>query len=91
MIDDEEDFDEFEPNVLLQYCFPDVYGPNYGFRTLLSYEDECEVGESCDSDGETLDICNGDLRGEDKIGTFLFTHKSEIMNSNIINLYWGFI
>ena len=43
--DEFEDEIEFENNVLINYCFDEIYGPNYGIRTLLEYEEECEEGE----------------------------------------------
>ena len=40
--DEDDEIDEEEENVLNQYCFEDLYGPNFGFRSLLEYEKECE-------------------------------------------------
>ena len=55
-MDDEEDLDEEEENALLRYCFADIYGPNFGFRTLVEFSEVCEdeEGRSCDN-SESLD------------------------------------
>ena len=42
--------------MFLEYCFPDIYGPNFGFSTLLEFEVECIVGESCTENGESIDV-----------------------------------
>ena len=55
-----EDFtdDEFdqendsETNVLTDYCFGEIYGPNYGIRTFIEFEEECEEGSTCIADIE---------------------------------------
>ena len=51
VFDDEEDLDEEEENALLRYCFADIYGPNFGFRTLVEFSEVCEddEGRSCDN------------------------------------------
>ena len=51
VLDDEEDLDEEEENALLRYCFSDIYGPNFGFRTLVEFSEVCEdeEGRSCDN------------------------------------------
>ena len=41
-LDEEEDLDEGEENALLRYCFEDIYGPNFGFRTLVEFDEVCE-------------------------------------------------
>ena len=63
--DEDDEIDEEEENVLNQYCFEDLYGPNFGFRSLLEYETECEedsdIGRRCQegldefSDNNNLD------------------------------------
>ena len=40
--------------MFLEYCFPDIYGPKFGFSTLIEFEDECIVGESCTDSGESI-------------------------------------
>ena len=40
--------------MFLEYCFPDIYGPNFGFSTLIELEDECVIGESCTDSGESI-------------------------------------
>ena len=51
VLEDEEDLDEEEENALLRYCFADIYGPNFGFRTLVEFSEVCEddEGRSCDN------------------------------------------
>lgn len=51
-MDDEEVLDEEEENALVQYCFSDLYGPNFGFRTRVDFEEQCEVGVDCESNLE---------------------------------------
>ena len=48
--DQEEDDDEFDTNVLTDFCFGDIYGPNYGIRTFLEFEEECDEGSTCTKD-----------------------------------------
>ena len=52
----EDNIDSQEYNVFLEYCFPDIYGPNFGFSTLIEFEDECIIGQSCTDTGESMDI-----------------------------------
>ena len=55
----EEDFEEEEDdsgnNILVEYCFGEIYGPNYGIRTLLEFEEECEEGVNCAEDMDVND------------------------------------
>ena len=44
---DDDEIDNDEENVLNQYCFEDLYGANFGFRSLLEYEKECEEDSEC--------------------------------------------
>ena len=46
----EEDDDDFDTNILTDFCFGDIYGPNYGIRTFLEFEEECEEGSTCVKD-----------------------------------------
>ena len=62
MIDAEEDLDESEANVLLEFCFADLYGANYGFRTIIEYDEECIEGVTCDATGESIEDENGNGR-----------------------------
>ena len=39
--------DDSETNVLTDYCFGDIYGPNYGIRTFIEFEEECEEDSTC--------------------------------------------
>ena len=48
VLNNEEDLDQEEENALLWYCFADIYGPNFGFRTLVEFNEVCEEGQSCD-------------------------------------------
>ena len=48
--DHEKEQDSSEDNILVNYCFGEILGPNYGIRTLLEYEEECVEGETCDED-----------------------------------------
>ena len=47
-MNDQEDLEQDEENALLRYCFADIYGPNFGFRTLVEFNEVCEEGQSCD-------------------------------------------
>ena len=57
--DSEEDFEEEDDdsgnNILVDYCFGEIYGPNYGIRTLLEFEEECEEGVDCAEDIDVND------------------------------------
>ena len=79
LFDDDEDVDESEQNALLQYCFADLYGANYGFRTLLEYDEECTEGATCDSNGESIENGEGDHSFEDEIGELLFKGNRNIL------------
>ena len=59
--DADEEFEEendSESNVLIDYCFGQIYGPNYGIRTLLEFEEECEEGVTCAEDIDASDDLN---------------------------------
>ena len=80
-IDDDqvEDDDEFDTNVLTDFCFGEIYGPNYGIRTFLEFEEECDEGSTCsediDSDSaidQNLDI---DTTSADVKRNFHFSYK----------------
>ena len=62
--DQSEDDDEIETNILTEYCFGEIYGPNYGIRTLLEFEEECNEGSTCsaDIDGDFATEQNEDIR-----------------------------
>ena len=54
-IDDitDDEFDQendSETNLLTDYCFGEIYGPNYGIRTFIEFEEECEEGSTCKAD-----------------------------------------
>ena len=51
-LDQEEEQGPSEDNFLVKYCFGAIFGPNYGLRTLLEYEEECQEGFSCETDIE---------------------------------------
>ena len=70
MIGPEADLDSQEYNVFLEYCFPDIYGPNFGYSTLIEFEDECIVGETCTDDGESIDVEEGVDSLENDSGTY---------------------
>ena len=74
LVDEEEDLDESEENALLQYCFEDLYGANYGFRTLVAYDEayECIEGVTCDSNGESIENDNGGHNLRYKKGALIF-------------------
>ena len=59
-----------EPNVLLEFCFPDIYGPNFGFSTLIEFEEECIVGEGCSDTGESIDPDEKESSLDNIAGTF---------------------
>ena len=48
--EDEEGDEDSEDNVLINYCFGPINGPNYGVRTLITYEEQCEEGTTCAED-----------------------------------------
>ena len=59
--DADEEFEEendSENNILIDYCFGQIYGPNYGIRTLLEFEEECEEGVTCAEDIDASDDLN---------------------------------
>ena len=56
LVDDDDSFDDFDDSPLLQYCFSEHYGDNYGFRTLLEYDEECTIGENCLANGTTIGV-----------------------------------
>ena len=62
VLEQEEEQVSSEDNILVNYCFGEILGPNYGIRTLLEYEEECEEGVTCeeDIDGETEDDSGAD-------------------------------
>ena len=45
--DSEEDFEEEDDdsgnNILVDYCFGEIYGPNYGIRTLLEFHKQIKL------------------------------------------------
>ena len=45
-----------EDNPLLLYCYEELYGNNYGFRTVIEFDDECiaDEEETCDEDEEPI-------------------------------------
>ena len=49
-LDQEEDEEPSEDNLLVEYCFGGIMGPNYGVRTLLEYEEECDENDTCEND-----------------------------------------
>ena len=55
MIDTEDSFDDIDNNPLLRYCFGELYGENYGVRTLLEYDEECTIGDTCLANGTLID------------------------------------
>ena len=42
-----EDSEDSNTNILVDYCFGEVFGNNYGIRSFLEYEEECEEGLTC--------------------------------------------
>ena len=54
-LDDEEEEEEPEDNILVNYCFGPIMGSNYGARTLLEYEEECNEGTTCADDIDPVD------------------------------------
>ena len=73
--DEDDKVDQEEENVLEQYCFADLYGPNFGFRSLLEYEKECEEGSECQKDLDAFpDEDDLDLDLEPINGTEIIIH-----------------
>ena len=56
LIDSDTDPEQQDYNVFLEFCFPDVFGPNFGFSTLIEFEDECIVGKTCNESGDSISI-----------------------------------
>ena len=56
LLEDDESFDDSDDNPLLQYCFSEHYGDNFGVRTLMEYDEECTIGESCLANGTTIEL-----------------------------------
>ena len=50
-MNEEDELDDEEENVLLQFCFGELYGPNYGVRTIIEFD---EIGD-CDEEGVDCD------------------------------------
>ena len=85
-LDNEDDsFDDFDDNPLLRYCFSEQYGDNYGFRTLLEYEEECTIGESCLANGTTIQVESEVLRW--KRGNLMNIYKL-LQSRKYINEYF---
>ena len=80
--DEDDEIDEDKENVLNQYCFEDLYGPNFGFRSLLEYEKECEedsdIGRRCQ---EGLDEFSDDDNNLDDEGFELEPIDGKISNT----------
>ena len=75
--------DDEEENALLQYCFGDIYGENYGFRTVIEFDEECEEGEvDCD-----LNLEDENIRGEEQ---FTNRRPEEFTSRGNINSYENF-
>ena len=43
-----------DENWFLQYCFPEYFRTDYGFRSFIEYEEECIAGVTCGMDGESI-------------------------------------
>ena len=71
VLNNEEDLDQEEENALLRYCFADIYGPNFGFRTLVEFNEVCEEGQGCDDlqpiRGSSIDTENFSEENSDPI------------------------
>ena len=50
VLEQEDEVDESEENALAQFCYGQIFGKNYGIRTFLEYEEECEDGITCKDD-----------------------------------------
>ena len=52
----------------MQYCFGDIYGENYGFRTIVEFDESCEEGVNCDcEDGVDCELLEeGGIRGDEQ-------------------------
>ena len=48
--DEEEEDEDVDTNILVDFCFGEIYGKNYGIRTFLEYEEECQEGVTCAPD-----------------------------------------
>ena len=49
-LDQDEEQGPSDDNILIDYCFGEINGPNFGIRTLIEYEEECEEGATCGED-----------------------------------------
>jgi hypothetical protein len=43
-----------EVNPLLLYCYSELYGSNYGYRTVIQFDNECFEDLDCEDDEELL-------------------------------------
>ena len=51
LIDEEAEEEETsDSNIIIDYCFGPIMGENYGVRTLLEYEEECQENITCAED-----------------------------------------
>ena len=41
-----------EVNPLLAYCYEELYGENYGFRTVIEFDNECIEEIDCNDEDE---------------------------------------
>ena len=70
--EEKEGEEDSEDNVLINYCFGPIMGPNYGVRTLIEYEEECEEGTTCADDITPSDD------GSETENTNLFSDRGNI-------------
>ena len=71
--------------MFLEFCFPDVFGPNFGFSTLIEFEDECIVGETCNESGDSICIEeDSNTLQEDDAGMLYLLNNG---NSNVFIRY----
>ena len=59
-------------NPLLVYCYPMLYGPNYGVRSYIEFDNECIEGETCDDESTEIE----------DIDAAVFVESTDIVNRN---------
>ena len=68
-----EEMKDTSTNILVDYCFGEIFGKNYGIRTFLEYEEECEEGLTCAQD------INSNTDEDDSVDIDRFFHASGII------------
>ena len=86
-LDQEEEQGPSEDNLLVSYCFGAILGPNYGMRTLLEYEEECQIGTTCveDIENEAGDDSEEDGFDSNRRGNRHILNKGYLTDTSILH------